>query len=113
MKTPDRRQANSGVGEQLDLIEAPAFSPRWPPRASLSGRALSELLRGQRIKHPDFMRTTGSWRLAEPIRKLRRSYGWPVETIEIQSPTPENPARVIGEYLLPQWVIESVGDSRG
>jgi hypothetical protein len=113
MKTPGRRQATSGVGEQLNLIEPPPFSPRWPKRSSLSGRALSELLRGHHLKHLDFIGTTGSWRLAEPIRKLRHDYGWPVETLEIPSPTAENPGRIIGEYLLPTWVLDSVDATHG
>lgn len=41
MKTPERRQASSGVGEQLHLIEPPPFSPTYPPRSSLPGRAVA------------------------------------------------------------------------
>ena len=37
MKTPERRQASSGVGEQLHLIESRPFSPVWPKRSSLPG----------------------------------------------------------------------------
>jgi hypothetical protein len=109
MKTPERRQATSGVGKQLNLIEPPPFSPKWPKRSSLAGRALSALLRGERLKHPAFEARTGSWRLAEPVRKLRHDYGWPVETLEIPCPTADNPDRIIGEYLLPAWVVDSVG----
>ena len=108
MKTPERRQASSGVGEQLHLIEPPPFSPTWPKPSSLPGIALAALLQGRRLRHPDFEDMTGSWRLAEPIRKLRHQFGWPVETVEITCPTPENPERIIGEYLLPDWVIDTV-----
>lgn len=113
MKTPERRQASSGVGEQLYLIEPPPFSPIWSKRSSLPGRALAALLRGERLRHPRFEVMTGSWRLAEPVRKLRHQFGWPVQTIEIEAPTAENPTRVIGEYVLPQWVIDRVGPVNG
>ena len=113
MKAPDRRQAISSAGEQLHLIEPPPFSPTWLPRSTLAGRALAALLSKHRLKHPDFMGATGSWRLAEPIRKLPHDYGWPVDAFEILCPTTDNPSRNIGEYALPPWVVETVGGFHG
>ena len=112
MKTPDRRQAMSGAGEQLHLIPPPQFCPTWPKRASLAGRALSTLLKGQAITHPEFEIATGSWRLAEPIRALCHDHGWPVETVEIRAPTAENPNRKIARYVLPDSVRQQIGAVR-
>jgi hypothetical protein len=109
MKTPDSRQAMSGVGEQLHLIEPPPFSPTRPARATLAARALECLLRGETLTHPEFEKRTRSWRLAEPIRALRHEHGWPVEALEIHCPTEEHPNRTIARYYLPSWVIEAVG----
>ena len=53
MKTPERRQASSGVvGEQLNLIDPPPFSPIWPSPSSLPGKALTLLLAGRTLTHP-------------------------------------------------------------
>jgi hypothetical protein len=112
MKTPGRRQAFPGVGEQLHLIPPPPFAPRWPNPRSLPGVALSKLLQGRGITHPEFEGVTRSWRLAEPIRALRHEFGWPVETIEIHSPTRDAPHRYIAHYMLPGWVLAAVGDVR-
>ena len=110
MKTPERRQASSGVvGEQLNLIDPPPFSPVYPKRASLAGEALALLLAGRTLTHPEFEGITKSWRLSEPIRALRHDYGWPVVTIEIPAPTAERPDRYIAKYLLPPWVLQEVG----
>ena len=110
MKTPERRQASSGVvGEQLHLIDPPPFSPTYPKRSTLAGEALSLLLSGRTLTHPEFEGITLSWRLSEPIRALRHDYGWPVETIEIPAPTDDRPDRVIANYVMPQWVLQEVG----
>jgi hypothetical protein len=108
MKTPDRRQAKSGAGDQLHLIEPPPFSPKYPPRSSLAHAALCTLLSGQAITHPAFSHSTESWRLAAYIHVLRQ-LDWPVETIEIVCPTTDNPGRVIAQYVMPAWVIAEVG----
>ena len=110
MKTPERRQASSGVvGEQLHLIDPPPFSPTYPIRSTLAGEALSLLLSGRTLTHPEFEGITHSWRLSEPIRALRHDYGWPVITIEIPAPTDDRPDRVIANYVMPHWVLQEVG----
>lgn len=114
MKTPDRRQADSGVvGDQLNLIDPPPFSPTFPKPSTLAGEALKLLLSGRQITHPDFQSITKSWRLSEPIRALRHDYGWPVETIEIPAPTSDRPERIIARYTLPEWVLHELGASNG
>ena len=110
MKNPERRQASSGlVGEQLNLIDPPPFSPTYPKPSTLAGEALSLLLSGRTITHPQFEGITKSWRLSEPIRALRHDYGWPVVTIELPAPTVDRPDRVIAKYVMPQWVLQEVG----
>lgn len=114
MTTPERGQAPSGaVGEQLNLIDPPPFSPTYPSRASLTGEALALLLEGRTLTHPQFEGLTRSWRLSEPIRALRHDYGWPVQTIEIAAPTPERPDRYIAKYIMPEWVLREVGVAHG
>ena len=113
MKAPERRQATSGAGEQLTLIDPAPFSPKYPKRSTLAGEALARLLNGDALTHPEFEAVTCSWRLSEPIRALRHDYGWPVETIEIPAPTPERPDRFIARYVLPPWVIQEVGAANG
>ncbi|MFZ3142264.1 hypothetical protein [Polaromonas sp.] len=51
------------------------------------------------IEHPDFQDATASWRLGAVVFTLR-TLGWPVETIEIPSPTEHDPGRVIALYRL-------------
>lgn len=109
MKTPEGRQASSGVGtEQLYLFEPPPFSPIWPRRSTLAGRALALFLEGEALTHPDFQEHTGSWRLSEPVRALRHDYGWPVESNDIPCPTADHPDRVISRYFLPAQVLKKM-----
>ncbi len=58
------------------------------------------LMDGRLIDHPDFEAETGSWRLSAAIFRLVRELGWPVESIEIPSPTDDCPGRVIALYRL-------------
>jgi hypothetical protein len=111
MKTPDSLQATSGAeeAEQLFLFEQPPFSPIYPPKRSLPGKALSVLLQDRTLTHLEFLALTGSWRLSEPIRALRHDYGWPVEAFDVHSPTPDNPDRSIARYYLPKRVLREVG----
>jgi len=99
MKAPERRQATSGAGEQLTLIDPPPFCPTLPRRGSLTDRALRMLAAGKLIDHLDFQSKTESWRLAAPICELR-ALGWPIETIEVPSPTEHCPSRAIALYKL-------------
>ena len=62
--------------------------------------ALGLLMDGKHIDHTDFIDHTRSWRLGAVIFTLR-ALGWPVETIEIPSPTEQCPDRVIALYHLP------------
>lgn len=68
---------------------------------------------GRMIDHPDFENRTQSWRLGAVVFTLR-SLGWPIETIEIPSPTEHSPDRVIALYNLPsQYVAEALALNGG
>lgn len=108
-KAPDRANDPGARGQQMHLLPPPPFSPTYPNRSTLAGEALAMLLNGQSITHPDFLDSTASWRLSEPIRQLRHDHGWPVETNEIPAPTAERQDRYIAAYFLPRWVLEEVG----
>ena len=99
MKAPERRQASAGAGEQLTLIDPPSFCPTLPKPGSLPYRALQMLASGKMMDHQDFESLTESWRLAAAIFTLP-ALGWPIETVEISSPTEHCPHRVIALYKL-------------
>lgn len=98
-ETPTRDQATGVSGEQLSFLPPPPFCPTWPKRGTLADRALGMLMDGRLIDHPEFEDVTQSWRLGAVIFTLR-ALGWPVETIEVPSPTEHSPDRVIALYRL-------------
>ena len=97
-KAPTTVQA-SGAGEQLSFLPPPPFCPAWPTRGTLAETALGLLMDGRMIDHPDFQDATARWRLGAVVFTLR-TLGWPVETIEVPSPTEHDPRRVIALYCL-------------
>lgn len=97
-KAPTTVQA-FGAGEQLSFLPPPPFFPSWPTRGTLADTALGLLMDGRMIDHPDFQDATASWRLGAVVFTLR-TLGWPVETIEVPSPTEHDPRRVIALYRL-------------
>lgn len=98
-KAPAPTKTQGADGEQLSFLPPPPFCPTWPTRGTLADRALGMLMDGRHIDHPDFEDATQSWRLGAVIFTLR-ALGWPVETIEIPSPTEQCPDRVIALYRL-------------
>ena len=101
MKKEHTHDEATGVnGEQLSFLPPPPFSPTWPTRGTLADKALGMLMDGRMIDHPDFENITQSWRLGAVVFTLR-TLGWPIETIEIPSPTEHSPNRVIALYHLP------------
>ena len=97
MKQP--QHLTGAAGEQLSFLPPAPFAPTWPQRGTLADRALGMLMDGRLIDHPDFQDVTQSWRLGAVIFTLR-ALGWPVETIEVPSPTEHSPDRVIALYRL-------------
>ena len=98
-KAPAPSKVTGAHGEQLSFLPPPPFCPTWPTRGTLADKALGMLMDGRMIDHPEFENSTQSWRLGAVIFTLR-AYGWPVETVEIPSPTQDNPHRVIALYRL-------------
>lgn len=98
-KVPAPSKVTGASGEQLSFLPPPPFCPTWPQRGTLADRALGMLMDGRLIDHPDFENSTQSWRLSAVIFTLR-TLGWPVETIEVPSPTEHNPDRIIALYRL-------------
>ena len=105
-------QADEAQGEQLTLIDPPAFCPNWPARNTLAALALKRLLDGAADDHMDFLSTSGSWRLAAVIYELRE-LGWPIDTHDVPAPTKEKPDRVIALYRLPRKYAADALASRG
>lgn len=114
MSTPSKKEKSPGTvegsgacGEQLSFLPPPPFCPTWPQRGTLADHALGWLMDGQMIDHPDFESRTQSWRLGAVIFTLR-TLGWPVETVEVPSPTEHAPDRVIALYRLDGKYIAQV-----
>ena len=112
-KTPHPTKDNGVSGEQLSFLEPAPFCPTWPTRGTLPDRALGMFMDGKMLDHPDFENRTQSWRLGAVVFTLR-SLGWPIETIEIPSPTEHSPDRVIALYHLPRkYVAEALAQNGG
>ena len=102
-KAPHNLPAAGALGEQFSFIDPPPFCPAWPERNTLADRALKLFLDGKVFDPPDFLEGSGSWRLAAVVFQLR-TLGWPVETVEVPSPSEEHPGRKITLYKLPAKV---------
>ena len=98
-KAPTCDQATGASGEQFSFLPPPPFCPTWPTKNTLADVALGMFMDGKHIDHPDFENSTQSWRLGAVVFTLR-TLGWPIETIEIPSPTVQSPDRVIALYRL-------------
>lgn len=99
-ETPTSDQASGVSGKQFSFLPPPPFCPTWPKKNTLADRALSLFIAGRLIDHPAFQRVTKSWRLGAVVFDLR-ALGWPIQTIDVSSPTEENPHRIIARYHLP------------
>jgi hypothetical protein len=99
-KTPHRTNDTGAYGEQLSFLPPPPFCPTWPTKRTLADKALGMMMDGRMIDHPEFENRTRSWRLGAVIFTLR-TLGWPIESIDVPSPTEDNPARIIALYHLP------------
>ena len=98
MKKPHRPSKASGVySVQLSFLPKPAFCPKWPNPATVTGRVLAELLRGNWLDHEDLIEGASSWRLSAYAYDLI-ALGWPVETVKKAAPTPSCHHRKISLY---------------
>ena len=111
MKSP--QQPAGAAGEQLSFLPPAPFAPTWPQCGTLADRALGMLMDGRLIDHPEFENSTQSWRLGAVIFTLR-TLGWPVETIEVPSPTEHSPDRIIALYRLdPKYTAQALAMNGG
>lgn len=94
-------------GEQLVLptMDVPLIPLRRPNPGTLQDLALSRLLEGKSLNHPDFFAESGSWRLAAVIDQLN-SMGWPVSKRQMPAPIERAPCREMACYFLPNKFIE-------
>jgi hypothetical protein len=97
--------------EQTSFLPPPPFAPTWPMPGTLAADALAIFMRGEGITSPQFEAVTFSWRLSAVVYTLR-DLGWPIESVDIPSPTHENPHRYIARYYLPQKWIHLAADLR-
>ena len=112
-QAPTPSTVTGAQGEQMSFLPPPPFCPTWPTKGTLADRALGLFLDGASMNHPDFELRTQSWRLGAVVFQLR-TLGWPVETVEIPAPTPENPHRIIARYhLAPHHVAQALAQLGG
>jgi hypothetical protein len=98
-KAPAPTKTQGAFGEQLSFLPPPPFCPRYPTRRTLPDKALAMFMQGEVFDHPEFEARTQSWRLSDVVFRLK-DLGWPIETIEIPSPTKNCPDRTIALYRL-------------
>lgn len=112
-KAPAPTKTQGASGEQLSFLPTTPFCPIWPRKGTLADRALGMLMDGRNIFNTDFENSTQSWRLGAVIFTLR-TLGWPVETIEVPSPTDDNQHRIIALYHLPaRYVAQALAMNGG
>jgi hypothetical protein len=112
-KTPNRTNDTGAYGEQLSFLPPLPFCPTWPTKGTLADKALGMMMDGRMIDHPDFENSTRSWRLGAVIFTLR-ALGWPIESIDVPSPTEDSPARLIAVYHLPgKFVAQALAAING
>jgi hypothetical protein len=100
-------------GEQFSFLPPVPFCPTLPTRNTLADKALEMLIDGRMIDHPEFENNTQSWRLGAVVFTLR-TLGWPIETIDVPSPTEENPSRIIAVYHLPgKYIAQALAALNG
>ncbi|MFY9182675.1 MAG: hypothetical protein WBK09_03290 [Limnohabitans sp.] len=64
------------------------------------------------LDHLDFIEARGCWRLAAHISVLKEM-GWPIERIDVPSPTNDDHGRVIALYHLPGKYVALAQDLKG
>jgi len=109
MKNPDSRQASSGF-EQTSFLPEPEFNPTWPNPSTLPGKALTRMLKGERLTQPSF--GLHCWRLAAYIKELDY-LGWPIEAMDVPCPAGYGTGRPIREYWLSQRILSALSATDG
>ncbi|MGT2429582.1 helix-turn-helix domain-containing protein [Cupriavidus basilensis] len=71
---------------------------------------LAALLRGEQVTQADALRRWATSRLGSAIYQLRREFGWPIMTTEIEVPTHDNGRLAsVARYWLPNHAIQLAG----
>ncbi|MBQ0944114.1 hypothetical protein KAK07_12290 [Ideonella sp. 4Y16] len=92
----------SEQGQQLSFLPVPEFSPALPARHTLEWQALVLMLEGESIEQPEWLKITGSWRLAATMKALDY-LGWPVQSLPVHRKGFKRP---IARYSLPWSAIQ-------
>lgn len=111
-KAPAPTKTPGAEGEQLSFLTPPPFCPAWPRPGTNAEAALDLLMQGRMLDHLDFIEAHGSWRLAAVIHELV-GMGWPIERIDVPSPTDDRPQRVIALYHLPGKYVALAQELKG
>jgi hypothetical protein len=114
--TIENAQRELGVGQNKAITNPhattkPAKAHDYPDPATVKGRTLGALLRGERLTHLDCWQRFGSARLSHHIYCLRGTPGWSVLMVE-QTVTTTDAGRPasIGVYYLDPEVIAAAGE---
>lgn len=96
---------------EFSYPRAQSVKPIFPDADFLPGRVLGILLTGRRYTHKDAWLELGHSRLADSIWKLRRNFGWPIQTDEKVVATKDaGRSAQIGIYHLPPAAIAEAGE---
>ena len=112
-KAPAPTKTPGAEGEQLSFLPPPPFCPGWPRPGTNAEAALDLLMQGHMLDHLDFIEARGCWRLAAHI-SLLKEMGWPIERIDVPSPTTLSPNRMIALYRLDaKYTVMALAANRG
>ncbi len=111
-KAPAPNKPPGAEGEQLSFLPPPPFCPAWPRPGTNAEAALDLLMQGRMLDHLDFIEARGCWRLAAHIAVLK-DMGWPIERIDVASPTDDDAGRVIALYHLPAKYVALAQELKG
>jgi len=110
MSANDRQndKARWGAGSEV-TANASATAFCYPPRDTVKGGVLADLLSGRTITHLDCWQDHGSSRLAHHIYVLK-AHGWPIQVIEKEVPTRRGRRAQIAFYSLKPETIATAGE---
>lgn len=106
--TVQNDKARWGAGSEV-TANASAIAFCYPPRDTVKGGVLADLLSGRTITHLDCWQDHGSSRLAHHIYVLKAD-GWPIQVIEKEVPTRRGRRAQIAFYSLKPETIATAGE---
>ncbi len=83
----------------------------YPRQASIAGRHLARFLVGEKLKHRDADKSSGSYRLSGYVHYLEQKHGWTIERCVVtdDSYDPIGRKAIYTEYWLPYFLIQRAG----